>query len=48
MDYNEFTSDLPLNGRISFSSTEENEEVMQHYGINQQVRQLGKGGFRAD
>ena len=48
MNYAEFASDLPLSGRNSFSSPEENEEVMQCYGINQQVRQLGKGGFRAD
>lgn len=48
MDYREFASDLPFNGRISFSSPEENEEVMQRHGINQQTRQLGKGCFRAD
>ena len=48
MNYAEFASDLPLSGRNSFSSPEENEEVMQCYGINQQVRQLGKGSFRAD
>jgi AraC-like DNA-binding protein len=48
MNYHELASDLPLSGRISFSSPEENEEVMQRYGINQQVRQLGKGGFRAE
>ena len=48
MDYAEFAADLPMNGVISFSSAEENEEVMQRYGINQHVRQLGKGAFRAD
>ena len=48
MDYTEFAADLPMNGVISFSSAEENEEVMQRYGINQHVRQLGKGSFRAD
>lgn len=48
MDYTEFAADLPMNGVISFSSAEENEEVMQRYGINQHVRQLGKGAFRAD
>ena len=48
MNYAEFASDLPLNDRISFSSPEENEEIMRRYGINQQVRQLGKGGFRAE
>jgi len=48
IDYDEFAADLPTNGVISFSSAEENEEVMQQHGINQQVRQLGKGSFRAD
>jgi AraC-like DNA-binding protein len=48
MDYAEFASDLPLKGRISFSSAEENEEIMRQHGITQQVRQLGKGRFRAD
>ena len=48
MNYTEFAADLPMNGVISFSSAEENEEVMQHNGINQHVRQLGKGSFRAD
>ena len=48
MDYNEFASDLPVNDRISFPSVEENEEFMQSHGINQQVKQLGKGSFRAD
>ena len=48
MDYSEFAADLPLSGRISFSLPEENEEFMQHNGINQEVRQIGKGSFRAD
>ena len=48
MDYAEFAADLPMNGVISFSSAEENEEVMQRHGINQHVRQLSKGSFRAD
>ena len=48
MNYAEFASDLPLSDRILFSSPEENEEIMRRYGINQQVRQIGKGGFRAD
>jgi AraC-like DNA-binding protein len=48
MDYLEFASDLPLNGRISFSSAEESEEAMQEYGVDQQVRQTSKGRFLAD
>lgn len=48
MDFNAFASDLPVNDRVSFSSLEENEETMQHHGINQQIKQLGKGSFRAD
>lgn len=48
MGYEEFVSDLPLRGRISFSSAEENEEAMRRYDINQQVRQIGRGSFRSD
>jgi AraC-like DNA-binding protein len=47
MTYEEFASDLPLHRTIVFTSAEENEETMQRYGVNQEVRQLGKGRFRA-
>jgi len=48
MEYDEFAADLPMCGRASFFSPEENEDVMQSYDVNQQVRQLGNGSFRAD
>jgi len=48
MVYMEFASDLPLDRTIVFKSAEENEEVMQRCGVNQVVRQIGKGKFRSD
>lgn len=48
MDYLDFASDLPVNGRIIFSSAEESEEVMRQYGVDQQLRQSSKGSFQAD
>lgn len=48
MDYEQFAADLPANRRISFSSAEENEDVMQRMGIKQKIRQRAKGAFRAD
>lgn len=48
MDYEQFRSDLPADRTIVFSSAEENEETMRRLGVNQQVRQLGRGKFRAD
>ena len=47
MVYEEFSSDLPQQ-RIVFNSAEENEETMKLFGIDQQLRQLGKGKFRSD
>lgn len=48
MDYQGFASDLPVEGRVHFSSAEESEEVMQRHDVNQQMRQTGKGRFQAD
>ena len=48
MDYLDFAFDLPVNGRVYFSSAEESEEVMRRQDVNQQVRQTGKGQFHAD
>lgn len=48
MTYDEFMSDRPLHRTISFKSAEENEETLRRYGVNQEVRQLGKGKFRSD
>lgn len=45
MTYDEFMSDRPLHRTISFKSAEENEETLRRYGVNQEVRQLGKGKF---
>ena len=47
MDYEKFSSDLSLEDCMVFNSAEENEEVMLSLGVNQQVRQLGKGKFQA-
>ncbi len=47
MSYGEFISDLPLEDTIVFNSAEENEETMQRLGVNQQIRQSGKGNFQA-
>jgi AraC-like DNA-binding protein len=48
MNYKEFASELPHLRTIVFSSAEENEETMQRLGVNQIVRQLGRGTFRSD
>ena len=47
MQYEEFSSDLPPY-RIVFNSAEENEEMLKRNGIDQEIRQLGKGQFRCD
>ena len=48
MEYEEFASDLPRHRTVVFTSAEENEEAMRRSGVNQKVRQLGKGEFRSD
>jgi len=48
MTYENFVSDLPRDNRISFDSVEENQVFMASLGINQDMKQLGKGVFRAD
>jgi AraC-like DNA-binding protein len=48
MDYETFASDLPRQGIITFTCAEENEETMQRFGVDQQVRQLGRGTFQSD
>ncbi len=48
MDYTKFVSDLPEQHRIVFGSPEENEETLNHLGVSQTVRQIGKGPFRSD
>jgi len=46
--YEEFASDLPVNRTIVFTSVEENEEAFRRYGVEQPMRQLGKGTYRSD
>lgn len=48
MEYMKFTANLPLDRTIKFASAEENTETMKSWGVNQEVRQLGAGEFRAD
>jgi AraC-like DNA-binding protein len=48
MTYEEFASELPLHRTMVFESAEKREEALQGYGINHEVRQLGKGKFRSD
>ncbi len=48
LTYEEFASDLPLGRTITFASAEENEETLRGLGVNQEVRQLGRGPFRCD
>ena len=48
MEYMKFTANLPLDRTIKFASAEENTETMKSWGVNQEVRQLGAGKFRAD
>ena len=48
MKYDQFSSDLPKEKAISFTSVEENQEVMARLGVDQDIKQLGRGKFRAD
>ena len=48
MEYKDFASDLPRQRTVAFDSVEENEETMRRLGVNQGMRQLGRGSFRAE
>ena len=48
MNYEQFASDLPLDRTISFSSVEENQEIMKQLDVMQEIRQLGKGKFHCN
>ena len=48
MTYEEFVSDLSPRRKITFTSAEEQEEMLRRQGINQNTRQLGNGKFRFD
>jgi AraC-like DNA-binding protein len=48
MEYTEFASDVAVHRTLTTASADENQELMQRFGISQRVRQLGKGSFRSD
>lgn len=48
MVYENFVSDLPGDNRVTFGSAEETQEVMASLGVDQDMKQLGKGVYRAD
>ena len=48
MEYKNFASDLPRERTIAFTCAEENEETLRRLGVNQRMRQLGRGPFRAE
>ena len=47
MTFDEFSADLPAERTMEFSSAEEMEELFKDVGIEQPMRQLGRGAFRS-
>jgi len=47
MTYEEFASDLPQDRTFSFTAVEQMEEELARAGVNQPMRQIEKGKFRA-
>ena len=47
MTFDEFSADLPAERTVEFSAVEEMEETFNEFGIEQPMRQLGRGAFRA-
>jgi AraC-like DNA-binding protein len=47
MTFVEFSTDLPAERTVEFSSAEEMEEAFNEFGIEQPMRQLGRGVFRS-
>jgi len=47
MTFDEFCADLPADRTVEFSSAEEMEESFRDAGIEQPMRQLGRGAFRS-
>ena len=47
MTFNEFSADLPAERTVEFSLAEEMEEAFRDDGIEQPMRQLGRGAFRS-
>jgi AraC-like DNA-binding protein len=48
MNYEEFSSNLPANNRVSFTSVEETQEVMDSLDVCQEMEQTSRGVYRAD
>lgn len=48
MNYEKFMSDLPRDNRVTFGSAEETQEILSNLGVDQDMKQLGKGVYRAD
>ena len=48
MTYEEFASDLPRENKVSFYSIEENQGFIDRFNVIQEMKQLGKGAYRAD
>jgi AraC-like DNA-binding protein len=46
MTFDEFSADLPAERTVEFSAAEEMEEAFRDVGIEQPMRQLGRGAFR--
>jgi AraC-like DNA-binding protein len=47
MTFNEFSADLPADRTVEFSAVEEMEDWFRDAGIEQPMRQLGRGAFRS-
>ena len=47
MTFDEFSADLPAERTVVFSAAEEMEEAFNEFGIEQPIRQLGRGAFRS-
>jgi len=47
MTFHEFCADLPAERTVEFSAAEEMEEMFKNIGIEQRMRQLGRGAFRS-
>ena len=47
MTFDEFSADLPAERTVEFSSAEDMEEAFNAVGVEQPMRQLGRGAFRS-
>jgi len=46
MTFDEFSANLPAERTVMFSAVEEMEEAFRDVGIEQPMRQVGRGAFR--